>query len=368
MSTSPIRLDGSEGGGLLLRSALGLSLVTGKPFTLERAGGPGGGGLDAAMLACVRAARAVGGAAVEGDWPGSERLDFAPGPVRRGDYLLDLGAAGSIPQALQVIAVPLALAGPSVVKLRGGTHFEADPALHYLTLVWLPLMRELGYELDLELNAAGFGPQGGGEATLQLHGARLEKGLDCRSRGTLREVRVLSTVSGVPLEVARRQSETAVQRLKERGIPAEAENIPVPAPRSRGSMCLVVALFEWARAGFVALGGEGADPEAVGARAAEACVEFVRSRAAFDLVLAEQLVLPMAVAASGLASGAHPVCRFSTSRLSDALLVEAATTGRFLEVEVALLAGGAGAEAEVRVAHARESLMQALRPRPPREP
>ncbi|HCF58724.1 MAG TPA: RNA 3'-phosphate cyclase [Myxococcales bacterium] len=363
MHPSPIRLDGSEGGGLALRSALGLSLVTGVPLLVESLGGQGAAGLDAPMLALVRAAQAVGGAQVEGAVPGGERLLFSPRPVRAGDYLLDLGVSGSIPEAVQMITPALALAGSSVVKLRGLTHPARGPVLTYLTMVWLPLMRELGYDLELELHAAGFEPEGGGEVSLWVRGASFGRSLDRRSRGTLREVRVLSTISNLPLQVATRQSERAIQRLKESGIPAEAENIPVPAPRSRGSLCLVIAAFERGRAGFFAVGTPGDEGGAAGERAAEACIEFIRSGAGFDASLAQQSVFPMAVAVASSISK-PPVYRFSVARLTDGLLAEASVAGRLLGVEVALLAGpGPDDEAEVRVAHARESLLEALRRR-----
>lgn len=358
MNFAPLVLDGSAGGGPLLRSALALSLATGRGFVIEKLPG----GLDPSLLACVRAAGLVAGAKTEGAEAGSDRLLFEPMSVRDGDYLLDLGPGGSIPLVVELLAAPLALAGRSVLKLRGGTHLPEGPAFHFLSLVWLPAMRELGYDLDLELSAAGFGSEGGGEATLAVRGARLERSTDRRSRGTLREVRVLSTVSNLPLAIAAAQSERATQRLKEKGILAEAENIPVPAPRSRGSMCLVTALFERSRVGFAAVAGPEAAPGESGERAAGACVEFIRSRGALDPRLAEGLVVPMALAAAGLAGQPRTLHRFSTSRLTDALLAQAEAVGRFLEVEVAMLEAGEG-EAEVRVAHQGASLLGALRPR-----
>ncbi|MGI5865438.1 MAG: RNA 3'-terminal phosphate cyclase [Myxococcales bacterium] len=363
MHPSPIRLDGSQGGGLALRSALGLSLVSGLPLLIERIGSPGGQGLDARMLALVRAAQAVGGAQVEGAALGSERLLFAPSRVRAGDYLLDLGASGPIPECVQMIAPALALAGPSLVKLRGLTNPARGPVLPNLTMVWLPLMREIGYDLELEQHSAGFEPEGSGEVSLWVRGAGFGRSLDRRSRGTLREVRVLSTISNVPLEVATRQSDRAIQRLKESGIPAEAENIPVPAPRSRGSLCLVIAVFERGRAGFFAVGAPGDEGGAAGERAAEACIEFIRSGAAVDASLAQRSVFPMAVAVASSKSR-PPVFRFTVARLTEGLIAEASVASRLLGVEVALLAGARpDEEAEVRIAHARESLLEALRRR-----
>jgi RNA 3'-terminal phosphate cyclase (ATP) len=181
-------------------------------------------------------------------------------------------------------------------------------------------MQEIGFQLSLELGAAGFGPEGGGEATLAVRGFGAARPFDRRARGMLNEVRVLSTVSGLPLESAVAQSERAVQRLKESGIVAEAENIPVPASRSRGSMCLVVATFERSRAGFAAVGAPEDDPRAIGERAADACVDFIRSHGAVDVTLAERLLIPMAALAARSTGKEHRLFRCSIPRLSEGML------------------------------------------------
>jgi len=64
-----IHLDGSagEGGGQILRTALGLSLVTGTPFTIDRIrAGREKPGLQRQHLAAVRAAAEIGKADVSG--------------------------------------------------------------------------------------------------------------------------------------------------------------------------------------------------------------------------------------------------------------------------------------------------------------
>ena len=114
----PIQLDGAAG-GQVLRTALSLALVTGVPFRVEgfRAGRPSEG-LRPRHLALLRAAEAVGGTA-EGATLGGAEVSFVPAPVRRGDYVLELGPTGSAPLVFQMLAFPLALAGGGTVRLRG---------------------------------------------------------------------------------------------------------------------------------------------------------------------------------------------------------------------------------------------------------
>ncbi|MGC4113885.1 MAG: RNA 3'-terminal phosphate cyclase [Myxococcales bacterium] len=365
MSSPALRIDGSDGGAQLVRTALTLSLATGKPFVIERIGArqAGRGGLSPALLACVRAAQGVSGARVEGA-PGAETLAFEPGPLRAGHYLFDAGAAGSVSSLLQVLAVPLGLVdAPSTLKLTGLTHAAGGPVMPYLSLLWLPVLRELGHGLDVELGGAGFGAEAGGEVTVSVRRAGPPSAIDRRSRGTLREARVLSTVSNLPFEVAGRQSERALLRLREAGIHAEADNLPVRAPRSKGSCCLVYGAFERGRAGFAALGGCESDAERCADQAAEAFVGFMRTRGAVDEHLAEQVLVPLALAAAGLQGPGKPVSRLAAPRATETLVATASLIARFLDVEVAVLAAPEGPEAEIRIAPREEGLVAALRSR-----
>src|SRR4051794_20217649 len=95
---SHILIDGSEGesGGQVLRTSLGLSLVTGQAFRIvkirENRDKPG---LRIQHLTAVNAAAEVGGAKVEGAAVGSRELSFVPGPVRAGEYEFAIATAGS---------------------------------------------------------------------------------------------------------------------------------------------------------------------------------------------------------------------------------------------------------------------------------
>jgi len=88
-----LTIDGSagEGGGQILRSSLALSLVTGKPFVIEKIrANRKKPGLMRQHLSAVNAAAEVGQARVEGATLGSTRLSFRPGTVRAGNYTFDV--------------------------------------------------------------------------------------------------------------------------------------------------------------------------------------------------------------------------------------------------------------------------------------
>mgnify|MGYP002040704590 FL=1 len=91
MKQDVIELDGAIGGGQVLRSALSLSMLTGKTLRIHniraRRSRPG---LLRQHLTAVLAAAQVCGARTTGAELGSQVLSFEPGPIRGGDYRLSL--------------------------------------------------------------------------------------------------------------------------------------------------------------------------------------------------------------------------------------------------------------------------------------
>jgi RNA 3'-terminal phosphate cyclase (ATP) len=352
----PIVLDGSqgEGGGQILRTALSLSAITGKPFTITklRASRPKPG-LRPQHREAARAVARMVDAEISGDEVGATRLSFRP--RRRaapGDFTLDVGTAGSTPLLLQTVCWPLALAGgPSLVTLRGGTHQDHAPSFHYLALVWAPAVARLGFKLGLELQAAGFYPEGGGEFTARVEPAHPMPPLDLRHRGTLLEVEVVSMVGGLGYEIAERQAARALRGLREAGIAAQAERVPVPARLSKGCHVLVVSTFERTRSGHGAVSARERSPEQIADAAVGAFRAHLAGGGAVDRHLGDQLLLPAALLAAGLVPappGLVPATRYSVAAVTKHLTTNAVVISRFLDVDIAVL-GREEEEGEVRV-------------------
>ena len=344
-----VELDGSEGegGGQILRTALSMSLITGRPFEITRIRAhrrpPG---LRPQHLACVRGAEAISGGRSEGAHVNAERLVFEPGPTRAGDYELDVGSAGSTPLLLQCLFFPLAVAGGGSFILRGGTHLPHSPTYHYLSWIWAPTVAAYGLGIDLQLRYAGFYPQGGGElhATVAPPGEAPSR-VDLPARGTLRDVHVTSFVGGLPFHIAERQAKAAVTSLREHGIHCEAEKLPLPTMRSVGTTVFVRAQFENTAAGFSALGERGRRAEEVGQDAAAQMVDFMQSPGALDEHLADQILIPAALLAAGrLGAGTPGETLFTTSRVTEHLTTHARVLERFLPIRIEV-----SPSAEIRV-------------------
>ncbi len=351
-----ILLDGSagEGGGQILRTALSLSAITGKPFSIRRIRAnrikPGlrPQHREAALAPARLCAAEVTGADI-----GSDGLTFRPRePVRAGEHLFDIGTAGSTALLLQTLCWPLSLAGgTSHLTLRGGTHQQYSPTFHDLALVWAPAVARLGFRIELALQAAGFYPEGGGEMTAVIEAAHPMPPLDLRHRGTLEQVEVVAIVAGGSLAVAERVADRAIRKLRDVGIAADATRVPVPVRRSQGNQLLVVATFARTRAGFGALGDRGHTAERAADDAVNAFARFLQGGAAVERHLGDQLLVPAALVAAGLVRappGIRPVTRYTVSAITKHLLTNVAVVKRFLEVEVAVL-GREEEEGEVRV-------------------
>src|SRR6185369_9596371 len=176
-----------EGGGQVLRTALALSLITGTPFRIDniraKRKSPG---LLRQHLTAVNAAAEVGGASVDGASLGSASLTFVPRAIRAGEYSFAIGTAGSTMLVLQTILLPLALAdGNSTIELEGGTHNPAAPPFDFVQQAFLPLLRRMGAEVEIELVRPGFYPAGGGRIIVKIAPAKRLGRLEIESRGEI---------------------------------------------------------------------------------------------------------------------------------------------------------------------------------------
>jgi RNA 3'-terminal phosphate cyclase (ATP) len=287
-------------------------------------------GLAAQHLACVRAAAEVSGARITGDRAGSGEVSFSPRGARGGDYRFRVRTAGSAPLVAQTVALPLAVAGgTSRARVTGGTHVPWSPSAGYLSEVWCPAVDALGLHAAASLERAGYYPKGGGELSISVRGGRAPlMPLDAAVRASLRGVDARITISRLPEEVARRCRDRAEELLGANGLFAEWRTDRLPAA-SPGVSLELIANFGVLSAGFTSLGRKGRPAEKLAEEAVDSLVSFLRSGATVDAHLADQLVLPLALAGG--------VSRFTTDRISSHLATVVELARIFLpEVEIAV--------------------------------
>lgn len=292
-----LELDGSEGGGQLVRTAASLAALTGEAFEMTGVrGNRDPTGLRAQHATAVHATATLCDADTTGVSVGSDRVVVDPGDLRGGDFSFDVGTAGSLPLVVDAL-LPLALRIPerATVELAGGTDVTHAPPLDYLRHVKLPLLRTHGLHAEIDVDRRGFYPAGGGELTLELHPSELSP-VELTERGRLTQVVVHSAASKelADAEVAERQV-SGVQDGVDLDVPV-AENAEYVSTRSTGTVVTVVADYGSHRAGFAALGERGRPAEDVGLAAAAKFRQFAAESGAVDRHLADQLLPYLALA------------------------------------------------------------------------
>ena len=322
-----ITIDGSqgEGGGQILRTSLALSLVTGQPVRLEQIrAGRKKPGLLRQHLTAVEAAKTVAAAEVIGAALGSRTLEVRPGAVTPGNYRFAVGTAGSATLVLQTILPPLLTAsGISTLTLEGGTHNPFAPPFDFLARCFVPLIRRMGPTIELELRRPGFFPAGGGKFHARIEPVKRLERFDLLERGNIRVRQARAIISKLPAQVADRELAVVREQLAWREDECSVEAIENPV--GPGNALLLQMETEHITAVFTSFGERGRSAEEVARAAAEAASSWLRAEVPVDEHLADQLLLPMALAGGGSFRTVKPSLHSTTN----ATIIQ-----RFLPVEI----------------------------------
>ncbi len=321
-----IELNGSigEGGGQILRTALTLSMITGQPFRIIniRANRPKPG-LMRQHLVAVQAAAQVCNADIGATAIGSQTLEFAPKKIKGGEYKFAIGSAGSCTLVLQTLLPALLQADtPSVVHITGGTHNSMAPPAQFLQRAYGRVLAEMGATLDIQLKRFGFYPAGGGEIVATIQPCKKLQAIECMERGERVSGYAESFIAGVPFNVAKRELECVgagmgwdESQLLVRGLPGE---------QGPGNALLVTLEYEHVTDVFCAFGEKMVRAETVAKNVVSEVRHYIASGAAIGEHLADQIMLPFALAGGG---------RFTASEVSQHALTNATVIEKFLPVQ-----------------------------------
>ncbi|MEZ5964883.1 MAG: RNA 3'-terminal phosphate cyclase [Planctomycetota bacterium] len=320
---SLLTLDGSsgEGGGQILRTALALAMVTATPVRVEhirkKRRKPG---LLRQHLTCIEAATAITAAEVRGAHLGSLELEFRPGRIRAGAYEFAVGTAGSTTLVLQTVLPALfAATAPSTLTIRGGTHNPMAPPFEFLAHTYAPILARMGADVSLTLEQPGFYPAGGGCIRARVAAARLQP-IALVDRGDHGGFLAHALLAQLPRSVGERQ----VQVIHDSGIPGPAELLVEEVQAlSPGNALAIHLRFHEITEVVTTLGERGVRAEDVARRLVEAAFSYLRLDAPVDEFLADQLLLPLAIAGGGT---------FRTGRPSSHTRTNAAVIERVLPV------------------------------------
>jgi len=294
-------IDGSrgEGGGQILRTTLAVSLVAGVPVRIVRIrAGRKRPGLGRQHLTAVRAAAEIGRAVVEGAELGSTEIVFRPRGVVPGTRRFSVGTAGSTTLVLQTVLPALLQAdAPATLLLEGGTHNPGAPPFEFLARTFLPLLARLGPRVHAVLERPGFFPAGGGRIRVEVEPAERLAPLHLADRGEIRRVEARAVVARLPRSIAERELAVVRDRL---GWPIErlsAEEVVDSA--GPGNVILLAIESEQVTEVVTGFGERGIRAETVAEIACREARAYLESGAPVGPHLADQLLLPLALAGGG---------------------------------------------------------------------
>jgi RNA 3'-terminal phosphate cyclase (ATP) len=296
-----IRIDGStgEGGGQMLRTALSLSLVTQQPFRIENIRAmrekPG---LLRQHLTAVMAATEIGSAKVDGAMMGSKTLTFTPGKIRAGEYRFAVGTAGSSTLVFQTILPALMTAsGSSRLVIEGGTHNTHAPPFDFLAKTFVPVLSRLGPKVSVKLERYGFYPAGGGRFSAEIEPCAKLSPISMVDRGEIKHRRATAIVANLARQIAQREIETLTHSLGWENDKCEIMETKDSA--GPGNVVLIELGSDSITTVFSGFGRLGASAEKVATEAAGAARSYLASNAFADEHLADQFLLPLALAGDG---------------------------------------------------------------------
>ncbi len=321
-----ITIDGSqgEGGGQILRTSLALSLITRQAFRMEniRAGRKKPGLLNQHLTA-VNAAKSIGGAEVVGAELSSQTIEFRPGAIHAGNYRFAVGTAGSATLVLQTILPPLLIASaPSSITFEGGTHNPAAPPFDFLQKCFAPVIVSMGPRVDLKLHRPGFFPAGGGSFQARIEPVKQLAPIELLDCGEVTSGQARALVSKLSPQIAERELAVIRKELPQMAAECRIESVESAGP---GNALLLEFDAGNVNAVFTGFGERGRSAEEIARSAVSAAKAWLSAQVPVDEHLADQLLLPMALAGSGA---------FRTTKPSSHATTNAGVIQRFLAVGI----------------------------------
>jgi len=283
-----IEIDGSygEAGGQILRTAIALSAITGKPTRIfnirAKRCNPG---LQVQHIESVKALAQLCNAKTKGAELHSTQLEFYPEKIYANRIKINISTAGSVALALQGLMFA-ALHAPEPVKIdiRGGAIAGKWAApVNYIKHVLLPILEKMGYSAEIKIKKYGYYPKGGAEVFVKINPSKL-KPLSLIDKGKLIGIEGISHASLLlkNKKVAERMAESAEKVISEKLKTNPNIEIKYVDSACAGCGIELFANYENTVLGSDGLGELKKSAEKVGMEAAEKLVKYWKSGACLD--------------------------------------------------------------------------------------
>lgn len=298
-------IDGSllEGGGQILRMALGFSVLCRKPVRIYNIrGGRKKPGLLAQHMKGIELLRDISNAQVTGLEIGSMEIEFHPGDIGRGKFTAHIQTAGSVSLLMQAV-IPVAIFGSGAITLdlKGGTNVEMAPQVDFMTEIFRPNLEKFGATFDFDLYRRGYFPKGGGHCVVHIKTVRSLRPVTMIDFGVINRCYGWSFVSGaVPIRVAKDLSNGAknmLKRIYRDAIEIEEyrESVDMATENCSG-IILGIQTSTGVVMGGACIGSRQRDAFRIGEDAANVIKSAYKLRACVDRHVQDMVVLLMALA------------------------------------------------------------------------
>src|SRR5919202_591940 len=268
-SSDVVKIDGSqgEGGGQILRTAISLSAISGKPIEVSNVrANRANPGLRPQHMVGIRIISDLFHAKSENLKVGADWIRFSPSDKFEGGSLkFDIGTAGSIPLILMTVVPAVSMSNNSLqIEISGGTDVKASPTIDYIKHIVAESYRSIGIKFSVDVLKRGYYPKGGGVVQSTI--------LPCKSPGTLEmlairhvEPKIISVCSQLPIHVAKRQISSAIIALEKKEILCSNYTASIETSASPGSSILIYSASDFGLyIGGDSIGEPGKRAEAVG--------------------------------------------------------------------------------------------------------
>lgn len=298
-----IELDGKLGGGSVLRVGIPLALALGKPIHIIniRHARPRKG-LQTQHLVGINMLSTLTGCQIHGATIGSSEITVIPGIPQRAITPQNLPKI-QIPTAASVALVIQTLSNYAFAARRavgfefsgGGSHVNFSPNFDVLVRVNAKLFELFGLKMWVQLLKPGFYPKGGALGRIYMQPISFEKiNLDA------------SEFVGIDL-VSNASSSLQSRKIAERqinGFKSVISDVDEVfsgyAPSlSPGSSLSAIIKYQNSIKAVARNGDPRLNPEELGERTARATQKELRSKAAVDEQIADQLLVPLAFSPVG---------------------------------------------------------------------
>ena len=302
-----IEIDGSygEGGGQILRTSVGLSVLTKKNIKIynirkNRASQ----GLKPQHLNGIKACAELCSGKLIGDHIGSQEIEFYPENVNKNNLNINIGTAGSISLILQSLMIAAISSHKKMeFSIIGGTSVKWSPPIRYLQNVALPILEKMNYKAKIKLLKEGYYPKGMGKVEMTIEPSKL-KPLDMLEQGNIIEINGISHASEILRKkmVAERQKNTAERILLDEFKIKPKIDIKYENTASIGSGIDIWIKTDNTIIGSNFLGEPKKYAEKIGKEAAKMLIKQWNSGCALDKFMADQILPYLAILEKGKVS------------------------------------------------------------------